>query len=108
MRTDSNPALSFSSVSEDVLSSLHRSVSRFVDVDETVAGREDAYHLVAERLHRVCFDILRCERAGYSREDIIDVMAAARENWSGRVLKIEERNRERLDQRLGEEVDSMI
>jgi SAM-dependent methyltransferase len=79
MQVDSNSALSISSVSEDVLGSLHRSVSRFVDVDEAVAGREDAYHLVAERMHRVCFDILRCERAGYSREDIIEVMAPARE-----------------------------
>jgi SAM-dependent methyltransferase len=79
MRLDSNPFVAVRNIADDVISSLHRSVSRFVDLDETSMTREEIYHLAGERFHRVCLDVLRCEQAGYSREQIVEAMAPARE-----------------------------
>jgi extracellular factor (EF) 3-hydroxypalmitic acid methyl ester biosynthesis protein len=78
MRLDSNPLIAVHPSAQESLSGLYRSVTRFLDLEESEAGGEEMYHLVLERVHRLCGDIVRCERAGYSREEIVDVLQPVR------------------------------
>src|SRR5436190_236258 len=62
----------------DEIATLREGVEAFVALEESEAGPTELYHQVLAAVHRLCASIVACEEAGFSREQIVEVLEPAR------------------------------
>lgn len=61
------------------LEMLQNEVSAFVALESSESLQQARYHHVLASVHRLCAAIVECEDAGFSREEIVDVLAPVRD-----------------------------